>query len=114
LAYHVDITEAALADAEEYVRFLEAEKQEPRTAESWWNGLIDAVLSFEKMPERCPVIPEASFFPETLPHLIYHSHRIIFHVSRREKTVTILRVYHASRRQLTREPSTKSARKSSQ
>jgi plasmid stabilization system protein ParE len=102
LEYHVDITEAALADAEEYVRFLEKEKQEPRAAELWWNGLMDAVLSLEKMPERCQVIPELRFFPETLRHLIYHSHRIIFYVERRPKTVTVLRIYHASRKPLTR------------
>ena len=102
MEYRVDIAETALADAEEYIGFLQEKKQEPHAAALWWNGLIDAVSSLEKMPERCPMIPEASFFQETLRHLIYHSHRIIFHVDRREKTVTVLRIYHASRKQLTK------------
>jgi plasmid stabilization system protein ParE len=100
LAYRVDITETALADAEEHVHFLEEARQEPHAAALWWNGLLEAVFSLEKLPERCPVIPEDGFFPETLRHLIYHSHRIIFHVERRQKIVTVLRIYHASRKQL--------------
>jgi plasmid stabilization system protein ParE len=45
LEYSVEITDAALADAKKYVRFLQEDRQEPLAAERWWNGLLDAVLS---------------------------------------------------------------------
>jgi plasmid stabilization system protein ParE len=62
LAFRVDLTDAAIADAEEFVKFLQQQKREPLAAERWWNGLIEAILSLEQMPERCPVIPEADYF----------------------------------------------------
>jgi hypothetical protein len=44
----------ALAEAEGYLRFLEHECDATEYAEKWWNGLIDAFLSLQKMPRRCP------------------------------------------------------------
>jgi len=98
LPYTVEITDTALADAENYILFLQNERREPDYADRWWNGLVDAVLSLEAMPRRCPLIPEQKYFEEELRHLIYHSHRIIFTIS--ENTVTILRVYHGAQRPL--------------
>lgn len=94
----VEITDAALADAESYVRFLQEDRQEPLAAERWWNGLLDAILSLETMPGRCPVIPEQKHFARELRHLIYASHRIIFSIS--GNLVTVVRIYHGARRPL--------------
>lgn len=88
----------ALADAEEYLYFLEEECQASEYAEEWWNGLIDAFLSLQKMPRRCPVIPEQRYFTEELRHLLYESHRIIFKI--RGNKVSILRIYHVARKPL--------------
>jgi plasmid stabilization system protein ParE len=98
LEYGVEITDAALADAEKYVRFLQEDRQEPLAAERWWNGLLNAVLSLETVPGRCPVIPELKHFARELRHLLYASHRIIFSVSGSQ--VTVLRIYHGARRPL--------------
>lgn len=98
--YDVEIMPAALADAEAYVQFLEDEHGAPEYAEQWWDGLIAAFLSLEKMPRRCPFIPERRHFEGEIRHLIYQSHRIIFQVS--ETKVTILRIYHSARRPLSR------------
>src|SRR5437868_1251467 len=78
LAYLVDITEPALADAEEYVRFIRDVKKEPEAAERWFRGLVQAIYSLEELPERCPVVPEHEEFSFEIRHLIYYSHRIIF------------------------------------
>ncbi|MGH9560010.1 MAG: type II toxin-antitoxin system RelE/ParE family toxin [Terracidiphilus sp.] len=100
MEYSVEITDAALADAENYVRFLQGERQAPLAAERWWNGLLDAIFSLEMMPGRCPVIPEQRHFARELRHLIYRSHRIIFFMN--GNVVTVMRIYHGARRPLKR------------
>jgi hypothetical protein len=44
LAFQVDITEPALADAEDYVRFIRDVGKEPEAAERWFRGLVQADL----------------------------------------------------------------------
>jgi len=100
LAFQVDITEPALVDAEEYVRFIRDVKKKPEAAERWFRGLVQAIYSLEDLPERCPVIPEQGEFPFEIRHLIYFPHRIIFRVDRQANRVVIYRVYHGSRRGL--------------
>jgi len=100
LAYLVDITEPALADAEEYVRFIRDVKKEPEAAERWFRGLVQAIYSLEELPERCPVVPEPEEFSFEIRHLIYFSHRIIFRVELETKRVVVYRVYHGSRQAL--------------
>jgi plasmid stabilization system protein ParE len=96
LAFSVEITKAALADAEEYVGFLRADHGAPIAAERWWNGLIDQILSLETLPRRCSIIPEQRYFEQEMRHLIYAPHRIIFSIDK--NTVTILRIYHGARK----------------
>jgi plasmid stabilization system protein ParE len=100
LPYRVRITDAALADARDYVRFIRDVKKEPAAAERWYRGLLEAVFSLEQLPARCPPIPEANEFPIELRHLIYHSHRITFSSGPAGTTVDVLRIYHGSRRRL--------------
>jgi plasmid stabilization system protein ParE len=80
LDYHVKITDSALSDAQEYVHFIRQVKKEPEAAERWFRGLVAAIFSLEQMPSRCALI--------------------IFHINEKSKTVTVLRVYHASRRKI--------------
>ena len=100
LAYRVEITDSALADAEQYVHFIQEEKQEPEAAERWFRGLVKAMLALQELPHRCPVIPEAEEFNLELRQAIYYSYRIIFRVDKSTRLVTILRVYHGSRKEL--------------
>ena len=100
MAFQVEITEPALADAEEYVRFIREVRRQPEAAERWFRGLVRAIYSLEKLPERCPVIPEHEEFSFEIRHLIYFSHRIIFRVEGDRNRVVVLRVYHGSRQGL--------------
>ena len=97
MAFQVDITEPALADAEDYVRFIREVRKQPEAAGRWFRGLVRAIYSLEKRPERCPVIPEVEDFSFEMRHLIYFSHRIIFRVERDRNRVVVFRVYHGSR-----------------
>jgi plasmid stabilization system protein ParE len=100
LAFHVDITEPALSDAEDYVYYIRDVRKEPEAAERWFRGLVQAIYSLEDLPERCPLIPEQDEFSFEIRHLIYFSHRIIFGVEPDKKRVVIYRVYHGSRQRL--------------
>jgi plasmid stabilization system protein ParE len=73
LEFSVEITSAALADAEAYVNFIRADRGEPIAAEQWWNGLLDQILSLETLPRRCSIIPEQKYFDQEMRHLIYAS-----------------------------------------
>ena len=100
MAFQVDITEPALADAEGYVRFIRDVNKEPEAAKRWFRGLVKAIYTLEDLPERCPVIPEQEKFPYEIRHLGYFSHRIVFRVEREKNRVVIYRVYHGSRQGL--------------
>jgi plasmid stabilization system protein ParE len=100
LAFQVDITEPALVDAEDYVRFIREVGKQPEAAERWFRGLVRAIYSLEELPERCPVIPELEDFSFEIRHLIYFSHRIVFRVERDRNRVVVFRVYHGSRQAL--------------
>lgn len=100
MEYTVELTATALADAEDYVRFLRDCRREPGYAERWWNGFVDAVLSLETMPFRCATIPEREHFEQELHHLIYKRHRIIFAVSGRK--VSVVRIRHGAQRALSK------------
>jgi hypothetical protein len=71
LALQVDITEPALVDAEDYVRFIREVKKEPEAGDRRFRGLVHATYSLEELPERCPVIPEHEQFSIEIRHLIY-------------------------------------------
>jgi plasmid stabilization system protein ParE len=101
LEFEIDITDPALTDAEEYVLFIREVRKEPEAAARWFRGLVQAIYSLGKFPERCLSIPEQSEFNLELRHLVYFSHRIIFSIDRGRARVLIYRVYHGARPALT-------------
>ncbi|MEO8127222.1 MAG: type II toxin-antitoxin system RelE/ParE family toxin [Bryobacteraceae bacterium] len=101
MAFQIDITEPALIDAEDYVRFIRDVKKEPEAAEKWFRGLVQAIHSLEEAPERCPAVPEQDEFPLEIRQLLYFSHRVIFRVERESRRVVVYRVYHGGRQRLT-------------
>lgn len=101
MAFRVDITEPALAEAEEYVRYIREGKKEPDAAERWFRGLVEAIYSLEEFPARCPLIPEQDEFSFEIRHLIYFSHRIIFAIELERARVVVYRVYYGARHPLT-------------
>ena len=74
-------------------------------AEKWLIHLFVAILSLDKHPARCPVIPEAKELGYPARHLLYGKgkgvYRIIFHIREQEQHVRVLRVWHASRDAIT-------------
>ena len=100
MAFRVDITEAALADAENFVDYVRREHRDTAAAERWWNGLLDALFSLEQSPGRGSLVLEAALRTRGLRQILYQSHRIVFDLDEQREVVRVLRIYHGSRRAL--------------
>jgi plasmid stabilization system protein ParE len=91
------------AEAELESAYLWLQDRNPEAGAAWYNGVVDAMLTLETFPERCPVAPEADVFDHEIRQLLYgrrqHAYRIIFDIS--GQTVRILHVRHGARRDLT-------------
>ncbi len=98
MEYQVEITDVALAEAEEAYLWM-MEQLSPESAEKWFDGLIDAIESLNKSPKRCSLAPENEVFSEDIRQLLYGKgrsiYRILFTVS--EQVVDILHVRHTAR-----------------
>ena len=103
MAYRVSL--AAPAEADAYAAFEHIRAAAPLHAEKWLTRLFEAIFSLDKLPTRCPVIPEAKELGFPARHLLYGRgngvYRIIFDVHEDEQHVRVLRVWHASRNAIT-------------
>ena len=96
MAYLVEITVRAQRDFASLYEEIHAGDSE--AAQKWYRGLKEAVLSLEKLPNRCPRTSEN---PQ-LRHLLYgrkpHVYRVIYRVLDGAKRVEVLHVRHGARR----------------
>jgi plasmid stabilization system protein ParE len=103
MAYRVSL--AAPAEADAYAAFERIRAAAPRHAEKWLIRLFQAIFSLEKLPARCPVIPEAKELGYPARHLLFGKgngvYRIVFHVQEDEQHVRVLRIWHAPRGAIT-------------
>ena len=97
MKYEVLITASAEADLEEAYGWLA--EHAPEAAVKWYNGVLDAFLSLEALPKRCPIAPESKAFKREIRQLLHgkrqHVYRILFDVT--GETVRILHVRHGAR-----------------
>lgn len=103
MAYRVSL--AAPAETDAYSALERIRAAAPLHAERWLARLFEAIFSLDKLPTRCPVIPEAKELGFPARHLLYGKgngvYRIIFHVQKDERDVRVLRIWHASRHAIT-------------
>ena len=96
MAYRVEISPSALADAED--AFLWIQKDSPQKAEEWYNGLVDTIISLENFPKRCPFAAESQDIGREIRQLLYKGHRILFGVT--DDVVQVFRIRHTARDRL--------------
>ena len=98
MTYRVHIQPSAEADLEDAYRWIAEDA--PLAAARWYKGLVEAIQTLGSFPERCPVAPEDSAFPETIRQLLYgrrqHRYRILFTVQ--DDRVEILHIRHGARK----------------
>ena len=97
MKYEVLIMPSAEAELEAAYGWIS--ERAPEAAVKWYNGLLDAFLTLETFPERCPIATESGTFESEIRQLLYgrsqSAYRILFDVS--HKTVRILHVRHGAR-----------------
>jgi len=74
-------------------------EKSPQHGPTWHNGLLDAIISLEQNPVRCPIASGSASARETTRQLLYgdkqHAYRIFFAI--RNEKVIVLHIIHASR-----------------
>ncbi len=93
MPYVVEVSPAAYAQLQSAHKWLQ--KRTPQHAPEWYNEALDALLSLEDMPDRCPLL-----YPnDTLRQLLFgnkrHAYCIIFRI--RGNTVYVHEFRHAAR-----------------
>ena len=91
--YRVEITRSAERDILEIRDYISIDN--PKAAMKWIAEIERQIGTLEKMPIRCPVIPESRDLGIDYRHLIYGNYRTIFRVIMGK--VVIMRVIHSSR-----------------
>jgi toxin ParE1/3/4 len=91
--YKILISPRAREDLKVIVRFIGREN--PAAAVRFGRLLIERALSLEDLPLRGRVVPELN--ESTIRELVFKSYRIIYQVSEGDRSVAILRFWHAAR-----------------
>lgn len=92
MAYTIIVEERAKADIRTAALWMA--QFSPEKATLWHFEIEEAILSLEKMPNRCPRARESQFFTQEIRHLIFGKYRILFTVE--DETVRILHVRHSA------------------
>jgi plasmid stabilization system protein ParE len=101
MTYRVELADRAVRDLE--LLFLEKNAADSPAAARWFNRLEQAVCALGKYPSRCSVAPESRKTKRRLFHLLYgkkpHVYRVIYEIDDPRRTVWVLTIRHAARRQ---------------
>ena len=99
MAYLVSFTLRAQRDLASLYREIDAARS--GAAMKWLQGLSNAILGLEELPNRCPVAPENA----RLRHLLYgpkpHVYRVIYRVLEKQKVVEVIHIRHGARQGFT-------------
>jgi len=96
MAYTLDIARRAERDLGGIYQQIDAEDSD--AAFEWYLGLKTAILSLEKLPNRCPAVKENVRLRQLLYGQKPHIYRVIFRVIERHKRVEVLHIRHGARR----------------
>jgi len=100
MTWRVVITQSALADAAEVRDWIA--RDSPAAADAWIEGLLSEIDTLERFPRRFRVAPEQRVFRGEIRQMLYHSHRVIYHVE--APAIRILHIRHAARLPIHRNP----------
>lgn len=98
MAFSVELTHAAQRDIEETIDYIALDSSV--RAKKWHDALRDLLNSLKEMPTRHAIIQESESLNRALRSVRHHSHRVIYEVNEKHERVTVVRIYHASRKPL--------------
>ena len=85
--------QAAILTAFRYIH-----ERAPQNAERWLRNLYSCIGTLESFPGRCASARERKYFEEELRQLVFKSHRIIFHLDKKNRTVRVVYLVHVRQR----------------
>ncbi|MEM9539319.1 MAG: type II toxin-antitoxin system RelE/ParE family toxin [Cyanobacteria bacterium P01_E01_bin.42] len=93
MVFRVEISPSALQDIENILIWMT--ENYPEIAEEWYFGILDAIQTLNKFPNRCSLAPENEEIGSEIRQLLYKQHRIIFRII--DDSVFIYRIRHIAR-----------------
>lgn len=104
MTFQVKLSPSAIQDAE--TAYLWLKEQNQTFADTWFQGLSEAITSLEQLPARCPIAPESRQLEREVRQLLYRKSkrtvfRILFGLS--ETEVYVYRIRHSAQQTLTDE-----------
>jgi toxin ParE1/3/4 len=91
--FKVFLSPEALSDLESIVAYIAPHN--PGAAERLGTHLLDAAFSLGVLPERGRVVPE--FHRPEIREIIIRSYRVIYRLNSTDKSVEVVRLWHAAR-----------------
>jgi plasmid stabilization system protein ParE len=102
MAYRVALADTAKEDAEHLWNWVVL--QAPRRGPLWFEHLINALYSLERLPMRCPLAREAKIARRPIRCLLFGKrqgiYRILYGVDEKRSTVWILHIRHGALKDL--------------
>jgi len=91
--YQVKLSHSARTDIEDIVRYISIDDYEQ--ALRFGRLLIQHTKSLSHIPERGRVVPE--FGDESIREIIVRAYRIVYRLNHNERSVEVIRFWHAAR-----------------
>jgi plasmid stabilization system protein ParE len=91
--FEIIVSDAAKKDIAEIWEFISAD--DLSAAARWVRDLDRRLLTLERFPERCPLVPENEYLGTRMRHLVLGDYRVVFRVAGRK--VNVLRCIHGAR-----------------
>jgi plasmid stabilization system protein ParE len=95
MLFLVRLTDRALRDMEAIYEFIEATNSE--RAFAWFNKLVGAIYSLERLAERGAVVPEHKKLRQLLFGKKPDTYRIIYTVHKQNRVVNVLHIRHGAK-----------------
>lgn len=95
MEYEVKLTRRAERDLARIFAFIQAD--EVIAARKWYLGLSRAILSLDKLPNRCGEALESRALRQLLYGNKPHIYRVIFRIIEKQRVVEVLHIRHGAR-----------------
>ena len=98
--YRVRMTDHAIGQMEETVRYISKVLQAPETALRWTNRLEAEMAALSSMPARYPLTPEEPWHSEGIRRMPVDNFLVYYWINEEQKTVWITAVIYGRRNQI--------------
>jgi addiction module RelE/StbE family toxin len=93
MGFKIVFTKPAIADLAGLVKFIR--RDNPQAAKQFGYAIVEKAEKLNEFPLLGRVVPE--FKIETIREILHRPYRIVYRVREEQKTIEILRVWHAAR-----------------